>query len=99
MAILGERGIDAEVTEYLHAPPDRATLEHIVDTIDDDPAALVRKDTRFKELGLAAGDHVTRDQVVALLLEHPELMERPVVLVGDRGVIARPPEKLLDLVG
>jgi len=98
LEIVAERGITAEVTEYLKAPLDRATLERIVDAISDAPAALVRKDGHFKELGLAAGDYVTKDQVVALLLEHPKLMERPVVIVDGRGVIARPPEKLLELI-
>lgn len=99
MQIVAERGIDADVTEYLKAPPDRATLERIVDLIAEEPAELVRKDGRFKDLGLTPADYTTRAQVVDLLLEHPELMERPVVIVGDRGVIARPPEKLLDLLG
>lgn len=99
MQILTERGVEADVVEYLKAPPDRATLERIVDAIDDEPAALVRKDKRFSELGLDAADYVTRDQVVALLGAHPALMERPVVIVNGRGVIARPPEKLLDLIG
>jgi arsenate reductase len=98
LQILAERGIDADVTEYLKAPPDRATLERIVDAIVDAPAALVRKDAHFKELGLDAADFVTKDQVVTLLLEHPKLMERPVVIVDGRGVIARPPEKLLELI-
>jgi arsenate reductase len=98
MEILAGREIDADVTEYLKAPPDRATLERIVDVIDAAPAELVRKDKRFEELGLDAADYQTRDQVVALLVEHPELMERPVVIVGNRGVIARPPEKLLELL-
>jgi arsenate reductase len=99
MEILAERGLDADVTEYLKAPPDRATLERIVAIVDDEPAALVRKDKRFKDLGLSAADYVTPASVVDLLLAHPELMERPVVIVGDRAVIARPPEKLLDLLG
>ena len=99
MQIVAERGLDAEVTEYLKAPPERATIERIVDLIDEEPAALVRKDNRFKDLGLHAADYATRDAVVDLLLEHPELMERPVVILGDRAVIARPPEKLLELLG
>ena len=99
MQIVADRGLDAEVTEYLKAPPERATIERIVDLIDDEPAALVRKDNRFKELGLRAADYATRDAVVDLLVEHPELMERPVVIVGNRAVIARPPEKLLELLG
>ncbi len=99
MQIVADRGLDAEVTEYLKAPIDRQGLEYIVDTIVEPPADLVRKDARFKALGLTASEYTTRDEVVGLLLEHPELMERPVVIIGDRGVIARPPEKLLELLG
>jgi arsenate reductase len=62
------------------------------------PAELVRKDSRFKELGLREGDYTTRETVVALLLEHPELMQRPIVIRANRAVIARPPEKLLALL-
>jgi arsenate reductase (glutaredoxin) len=98
LQILADEGIETDVVEYIKAPPDRATLERIVDTIPNPPAELVRKDKRFKELGLDAGDYTERDAVVALLLEHPELMERPVVFHGDRAVIARPSELVLDLV-
>jgi arsenate reductase len=98
LEILGERGVDLDVIEYLKAPPARAELERIVDAIPDAPAALVRKDKRFGELGLAADDYQTKEQVVALLLEHPELMERPVVFRGERAVIARPSEKVLELL-
>jgi len=70
-----------------------------VAAIDDPPADLVRKDKRFGELGLNADDYVTGPAVVDLLLEHPELMQRPVVFVGERAVIARPPAKLLPLLG
>jgi arsenate reductase len=103
LEILNERGDQAEVIEYLKANPSRADLERIVDAIatgpSGEPAALVRKDKRFGELGLDAGDYTTKEQVVALLLEHPELMERPVVFVGDRAVIARPSERVLELLG
>ncbi len=98
LEILGERGVDVEVIEYLKANPSRADLERIVDAISDPPAALVRKDKRFGELGLDAGDYQTEEQVVALLLEHPELMERPVVFRGEQAVIARPSEKVLELL-
>lgn len=59
---------------------------------------LVRKDKHYKELGLSEEDHQTREQVIALLLEHPKLMQRPVVIRGDRAVIARPSEKVLELL-
>jgi arsenate reductase len=98
LEILREQAVDVDVVEYLKAPPDRATLERMVDAISDPPAALVRHDKRFKELGLDAADYTTRAAVVALLLEHPELMERPVVFHGDRAVIARPSERVLELL-
>ena len=85
---------------YLDAPPDRATLERILDAITDDPIALVRTgDAKFKAAGLTKADVQTRAQVIEVLLKHPEVMERPVVFVGDRAVIARPSEKVLDLLG
>jgi arsenate reductase (glutaredoxin) len=98
--ILEEKGASFEVIEYLKALPTRADLERIVDAIPDPPSALVRKDKRFKELGLDEGDYETKEQVVAVLLEHPELMERPVVfsVAGDRALICRPSEKVLDLL-
>jgi arsenate reductase len=98
LEILREQGIETDVVEYLKAPPDRATLERIVDAIPNPPGDLVRKDKRFKELGLAAADYVDRDAVVELLLTHPELMERPVVFRGERAVIARPSENVQSLI-
>lgn len=96
--LIETRGIDVEVVKYLDTPPDRATLERIVDGITSPPSALVRKDARFKELRLSASDYETRDAVITVLADHPELMERPVVLVGDRAVIGRPPERVLELI-
>ena len=96
--ILADRGVDHDVVEYLRAPPDRATLERIVDAVDAAPAELIRQDKRFEELDLSASDYATRDAVIELLLEHPELMQRPVIFRGERAVIARPSEKVLELL-
>jgi arsenate reductase len=96
--ILRDKGVDLEIIEYLKDKPSRADLERILDSIPDEPAALVRKDKRFQELGLDAADYETKEQVVAVLLEHPELMERPVVFSGDRALICRPSEKVLELL-
>ena len=98
LALLEERGVEVNVVEYLKTPLDRATLEHFLNLLPDPPADLVRKDKRFKELGLDPADYVTREQVVALLLQHPELMQRPVVVRGERAVLARPSEKALLLL-
>jgi arsenate reductase len=98
LALLEERGAPVEVVEYLKAPLDRATFERFLDLLPDPPADLVRKDKRFKELGLDPADYVTRQQVVRVLLAHPELMQRPVVVRGARAVLARPSEKVLTLL-
>jgi arsenate reductase len=98
LEILRERAVDVDVVEYLKAPPDQQTLERIVDSISDPPAALVRHDNRFKELGLDPKGYTTKQDVVGLLLEHPELMERPVIFRGDRAVIARPSERVNELL-
>jgi arsenate reductase len=99
LEILAQRGLDCEVIEYLKALPDRTTLERFLDLLPGEPRELVRKDKRFKELGLNEADYVTREQVVQVLLEHPELMERPVVIRDGRAVIARPSERVLELLG
>jgi arsenate reductase len=98
VAILQDKGVEIEVIEYLKDNPSRADLERILDAIPDELAALVRNDKRFAELGLDPADYTTNDEVVALLLEHPELMERPVVFRGDRALICRPSEKVLELL-
>ena len=99
LSILDEQGVKYDVVKYLDTPPDRATLERILDAIADEPQALVRTDDdKFKKLGIAKADVKTRDQVIDVLLAHPEVMQRPVVFVGDRAVIARPSEKVLELL-
>jgi len=98
LEILADEGVDHDVVEYLRVPPDRAALQRIVDTVDVPPAELVRQDRRFDELGLSASDYTTSDAVIELLLEHPELMQRPVIFRGERAVIARPSEKVLELL-
>jgi arsenate reductase len=98
LEILRERGVACEVVEYLKTRPDQETLGRIVDLLAGPPAELVRKDSRFRELGLDANRYTTREAVIELLLEHPELMERPVVIRGERAVIARPSERVLELL-
>ena len=96
---LREAGIEAEVVQYLKTPLDEAALRTLLGQLADPPADLVRKDKRFGELGLDADDYTTVDAVVALLVDHPELMQRPVVRSGRRAVIARPPERAAEFLG
>ena len=76
----------------------RNDLNRFLDLLPNEPADLVRKDKRFKELGLNADDYVTRDAVIDLLLEQPALMQRPVIIRGDKAVIARPSDTVNELL-
>ena len=98
LEILRARGVDFDVVEYLKAPLAEADLRRIIGMIDAPPGELVRKDGNFKTLGLAAADYTTDDAIVGLLLEHPQLMQRPVVVRGERALIARPSEKVEELL-
>jgi arsenate reductase len=95
LEILHDRGVEFDVVEYLKQPLCRADFERILDAIPDPPSELVRKDKRFAELGLTADDYTTREAVIEVLLEHPELMQRPVVFKGDEALICRPSDKVL----
>ncbi len=86
---LQSRGADLDVVRYLDTPPSREELQFIVEHLDVEPAALVRKDSYFKDLGLDAADYTTPDAVVDLLVEHPRLMERPVERGGAFGLVGR----------
>ena len=92
----GDAGFD--VVEYLKSPLTEADLRAIIGMIDEPAADLVRKDGHFRELGLAAADYASEDSVVKLLLEHPKLMQRPVAVRGGRALIARPSEKVEELL-
>lgn len=86
-------GTEAEVVKYLDAPPDRATLESVVDKLEDDVSDLVRVGDAQKK-GIDLPDVLDRDAVIGVLLEYPELMERPVLVKGDRAIIGRPTERV-----
>src|SRR5437016_12555567 len=95
-SILDERGVDATYYRYLEQAPSREELERVMGLLGvDDPRQMMRTgEDVYKELGLADAD---RDALLDAMTKHPILIERPIVIRGDRAVIARPPEKLLDL--
>ena len=91
-------GVDAEVIQYLKKPPTRGELERIVTILVDPVTDLVRKDARFAALGLQAADYTDRKAVIDLLVEHPELLQRPVLVKGDRAIIGRPKDRVRDFL-
>ena len=87
-------GADVEVVQYLKAPLDRAALLALIEQLEDPPADLVRKDGFFKDQGLDAADYETPEAVADLLVEHPRLMQRPVLVRGGRAIIGRPKDRV-----
>jgi arsenate reductase len=87
-------GADAEVVQYLKNPLDRAALLALIDQLEDPPADLVRKDGFFKDQGLDADDYTSPEAVADLLVAHPRLMQRPVLVKGGRAIIGRPKDRV-----
>src|SRR3954447_6214664 len=99
LALLDELGVDYEVVLYLKTPPARPTLERIVAGLDGPVEDLVRKDSRFEKLGLDPESYVGRPEaVVELLSREKALMQRPLLVRGDKAVIGRPKERIPDFV-
>jgi len=87
-------GVDVDVVQYLKKPLDRDQLVELMGKLEDPPADLVRKDGFFKDLGLDEADYTDVDAVADLLVEHPRLMQRPVIVKGDRAIIGRPKDRV-----
>jgi arsenate reductase (glutaredoxin) len=87
-------GADAEIVQYLKKPLTRAELIDLLGKLEDPPADLVRKDGYFKGLELDPDDYTTPGAIADLLVEHPRLLQRPVLVRGDRAIIGRPKERV-----
>lgn len=99
LAVADERGIEPVVVRYLEQRPDRESLTRLVSLLEDPVEDLVRKDDRFEELGLSPDDYVGRPEaVVDLLVDHPELLQRPVLVKGGRAIIGRPRERVIEFL-
>jgi len=84
--------------EYLKTPPTVDELDSLLGMLGMEPRELMRKrEAEYKELGLDDGS-LTRDQLIAAMVKHPKLIERPIAVSGDRAVVGRPTERVLELV-
>lgn len=99
LALLIERGIEVEIREYLKAPLQAAELETLFTRLRLEPPTAIRfRDELAKSLGLSADDPRSREEWIALIAEHPALLERPIAVRGAHAVIGRPPERVLELL-
>ena len=98
MRIAEELGVEVDIVNYIKTPPDADTLRSIIAKLEDEPTALVRRDSMWKKLGLTDSDAATDDQIVALLVKHKQLLQRPVVVTADRAIIGRPKQRVTELL-
>ena len=98
LSLLRDRGIEPQIVEYLKDAPDAATLKKIVKMLGVAPIDLIRKkEPVYKELGLADQQH-DDDALIKAMVEHPALIERPIVVRGNQARLGRPPEDVLEII-
>jgi arsenate reductase len=99
VSIAEELGVEFDTVLYIKNPPDEATLRSIIAKLEDPVTDLVRRDSMWAKLGLNDDDVATEDQVVAVLLKHKQLMQRPVVVTKNKAIIGRPKDRVRQLLG
>jgi arsenate reductase len=98
LALIRNAGVEPEIIEYLKTPPDRATLETLIQRMGIRPRDLLRqKGTPYEELGLDV-DHWTDAQLIDHMMAHPILINRPIVITPWGTKLCRPSEALLDIL-
>ena len=95
--ILEEKGIGAEYVHYLDEAPSREDIERVMGLLGiDDPQEMMRaKEPVYQELNLASAD---KDTLINAMTEHPILIQRPIVVLGDKAIIARPAERVMEIL-
>lgn len=95
--LVASRGVQAQIVEYLKTPPGKDELRAVLRKLGMKPSEIVRRgEDAFKEN--YAGKNLDDEQWLDALIANPVLIERPIVVRGDRAVIGRPPEKVLELL-
>lgn len=100
--LLEDAGVTPDVRRYLDDPPDAEELRRVLGLLGMRPWELVRSgEDAYRELGMVDWDRSGADteRWIAAMVEHPRLIERPVVVDGDRAVLGRPPEDVRSLLG
>jgi arsenate reductase (glutaredoxin) len=98
LELLEERGLTPTIVRYLETPPTAAQLQVLLGKLGINARALLRTgEDEYKALNLADAS-LSEAQLIAAMAEHPKLIERPILIAGDKAVIGRPPEKILEIL-
>jgi len=98
LAILEEHQVTSKIVEYLESPPDADELKRLLAMLGMSARELMRTgEAVYQTLGLADSSH-TEEELVEIMVANPILIERPIVVSGNKAVIGRPPEKIVDIL-
>ncbi|MDF2641352.1 MAG: arsC [Pseudomonas sp.] len=98
LELLQTRGVTPDVVLYLDTPPDAAQLRDLLGKLGISARQLLRTgEDAYKQLNLA-DPSLDDEQLIAAMVAHPKLIERPILVAGDKAVIGRPPENILELL-
>ncbi len=98
LELLQARGLTPDIVLYLETPPDAAQLLDLLAKLGIGPRQLLRSgEDDYKALNLA-DPSLSDEQLIAAMASHPKLIERPILVAGDKAVIGRPPENILELL-
>lgn len=98
LKLIEERGLQPEVVRYLETPPDATALDRLLRLLGLEPRELMRrKEPEYQGLGLD-DPALSREALIAAMVSHPRLIERPIVVRDGKAVLGRPPERVLDLL-
>jgi len=98
LALLRAHGIEPIIIDYLKTPPDASTLADILHKLGLEPRGLMRKKQAEYTVHKLDDPDLNRQALLDAMVACPILIERPIVLVGDKAVIGRPPEAILPLL-
>ncbi|MEO8000777.1 MAG: arsenate reductase (glutaredoxin) [Arenimonas sp.] len=97
--LLLEHGVQANIVNYLETPLSFGQLEILLNQLSIKAKALIRfGEPIAKELGLSSNDNRSENEWASFMIDHPILIERPIVVIGDKAVIGRPLQSVLDFI-
>jgi arsenate reductase len=98
LQLLEERGIKPKIIEYLKTPPGKTEMKKILDLLGLEPRQLMRRqEPEYAQVGLDNAN-LQRDALIDAMLQHPKLIERPIVLANGKAALGRPPENVLKIL-
>ena len=98
LQLLQDNGIEPVIIEYLNTPPSKSELKSILNSLGMKPRELMRKNEAVYKENKLGDERLSDDELMDAMIEHPILIERPIVLANNKVVLGRPPENVLEII-